>query len=854
MNNFFRDAISRKVLAAVLVLLLSACAVFASPFKVSGSLGSAAVYDSSYKAVKDAEGLMDGYLIKTAENSVIFTNGTAEIEVQGNSLVKFTKLDSRTEIYVLYGKASVFSVESFTVRTPVTIYNAKAGSKLYVITTDDEETAYVDTGNAKATNLITGTLTDIEANSYIDNSRGGFKPENTTLAGYWKTSDNSKNYAAGAERMPSAQIVQKETELAATARESAASAEKAAAAEPEKTAVTAPETEKDKTAETAEPAGPLTKTFTFMGYSASIEAYTGIAYLTYPDFVTNQELIAAAAAAVWKYPQYTQGISYRIIEPGKAEIYYPQSYGEPEFRLAASLLENEIPAYVAEVLGLPASDTVQNIAKAQTEENPATSAETNTEQAAAPEAPAAPAAETQTTTEVQISGQETNPAETKTPLATSPRPEKTEEKKPEKEPAEFKFGATAGAVFGNSVPDTYYHAINRLHNRVGVYIHNLNLYFDPYITYNGFTFGLHIEENVILKPFKLTNPLTFNSNGWTNRINSLMNYISVIGIETEKFSLRADRTTELDFISPVIDESSRMYDNDSKLLATMKYNSGKIKVSAFFDDLKLSGRLEGRSQFAGLRTDLKYGDIVIGAGAVAEITPQVSQSMIYPSLDFIIPFTLGDSAAKLSASVAAELNRAGARASLVEGKFEITEGILTIGFSASYNQNYHFNNLINNGPSTVTKQYQGSSLDAGISAVINTKHFALSGSFTLPLSVGNKFGKLAYNTVITRSGKIENISADTFNFRADLMFGNFMFSAGAAYNGLSGKLASTLKDFINNGRAGVSLGKLADTENASFYGIMQLDINNFNFYVRADIARINGTLTMPVSAGTKISF
>ncbi len=95
---------------------------------------------------------------------------------------------------------------------------------------------------------------------------------------------------------------------------------------------------------------PLTANIDWNGYSMIVDAYTGHAVVSYPSIVTDGDVYAFAAYAWENYSDYLTGVDIKILGEGKAEITYPDNYGEEEFELAISTLEEELPLYIAEVL------------------------------------------------------------------------------------------------------------------------------------------------------------------------------------------------------------------------------------------------------------------------------------------------------------------------------------------------------------------------------------------------------------------------------------------------------------------------------------------------------------------------
>ena len=199
MKSFFGKAIVKKTISIILVLAVAAGVAFAAPLKIQTGLGDAKVYDSRYKAVKNPVEVSDNFVLRTSTTPVILNTDTISVEVEPNSLLQFTSLDKEVVFYLLDGKAAFSSNVAFEVRTPVTKYKSQAGTAIYVITEDAEETAYVNAGQAEATNLITGEVTQIAKGTTIDSTKKTAQTSSTTREDYWKASSAP---AAQAEQKP----------------------------------------------------------------------------------------------------------------------------------------------------------------------------------------------------------------------------------------------------------------------------------------------------------------------------------------------------------------------------------------------------------------------------------------------------------------------------------------------------------------------------------------------------------------------------------------------------------------------------------------------------------------------------
>ena len=372
MKSFFGNAIAKKILSFVLVLAVSAVA-FATPLKPQGGFGDAKVYDSSYRAIQNPQEVSDNFVIRTSSSAVTLNSGSISVEVEANSLLQFISLDGEAVFYLLDGRAIFSSKSDFEVRTTVTTYNAQAGSSIYVITDDAEETAYMENGTAEVTNLITSQVSQIGEGQAINNARRNSQPVATTREQYWAENTTSSQQPSSEQMVAEEPIV----------------------AEP----VPQPVVEAPVSETVVLEAGALEHTFSYRGIRAVLRAYIGIADLEYPEYITSEDIDAAARAAVLTFPQtITQDISYEVVEPGLTQIYYPETYGETEFAMAVYLIDQELPGYIDALLG-PVAVPEQQVAVA---EEPA-QVEPQPEQPAA-----APQAEVKETIESKVE----KPAET----------------------------------------------------------------------------------------------------------------------------------------------------------------------------------------------------------------------------------------------------------------------------------------------------------------------------------------------------------------------------------------------------------------------------------------------------------
>lgn len=93
----------------------------------------------------------------------------------------------------------------------------------------------------------------------------------------------------------------------------------------------------------------LSASISLFGYTATVTLKDDVITIDYPDFITVDEVKAAAAAAYQAYSQYLQG-SDLVINDGYATLKLSFKIGEEEFNYAVNLLESELSYYVATLL------------------------------------------------------------------------------------------------------------------------------------------------------------------------------------------------------------------------------------------------------------------------------------------------------------------------------------------------------------------------------------------------------------------------------------------------------------------------------------------------------------------------
>ena len=963
---------SKKLVAIFLVASLAIGSIFASPLNLASSTNDAKIYNETYKSVKDASSVSDGWIVRTKENMVSFENSGLSVTVGENSLVQFTSLDDQAPvIYLIDGWISVTTDAKLTIKTTVTGYAVNAGSTIVVISNAQNEHGYVEKGSATAVNAITNAITKIEEGNYLnlaDSTAQTKAPETDSQV----TEISTKLSQPAIEEQPTEVETQPEAEEPITEQpaeeQPTETAEVKTTTEVETTeeVVTEPEaeTEVETVAETTEEvAGPLTKTFTYAGYEATVTAYIGQAVVEYPAFVTAQELYDAAQAAYNAYSNYLSDVYIQVVEDGKAIVTYPETYGVDEFNFAMDILEKEIPYYIATLFGLPVEEApeveTETATTTQTVEAQPSEIEINSEPAepttttvivpltktfsyagyeatitanlgqatieypafvtaqelydaaqaaynaypsylsevyiqvvedgkavvtypetygqaefnlavsliekelpsyiaslfaeeepevyvdtteaviieiVAPESPAV-TAESETT--------ETSETEENTEIAEAPEVTVTAVKQ-EKKSSNVKLGATLGLVYGQYTEGSEFKAIIDKHyiRRIGISPENATVIFDPYITIDNFTFGLHFEIDAI------KTESSYNSTSKAAKINSIAKYIGRINYNTENVSINIDRTHSVEFSSPVFYSMDKAFDKNDSLVATASAKFGFLKVSGFVDDLEFTNHLNGQTQYAGLTLTSGSKYVAVNASVLAAVN-NLKDIDFYPSIDAHASFNIRNTKITLYAGFAG-LYKTKTTATTVKATFDFD--VMDFSFGVAYNSGSHISGSISNSNVTVTEAFEGKSLDVLFSAGLHVGALSIDGSVTLPLSLNDAGGKIAYNTVKTANGSTKQVSADIMSLSAKLQFSNFSITGGVLYEGFAAKAVNVIKALKNDSGKRAAVKGLVDTDLATIYAKMALNIGGFEAYARGDFANIDGHARVAATFGASFSF
>ena len=860
MNRMKGSSRAKRIIATAVMVAVAFGFVFASPLNLEGPLGNARIYDRSFKSVADPTTADEGWIIRTFDNEVLLANEDMSMNVGPGSLVQILNLTDAPEVYLLDGwLAMEISSASAKVKTPATLYSAQQGTTLVVTSTSQTENAYIHTGSAEATDTITSSKTDIPAGSYV----------NATAAGFQTLAPTDETVARA--QLPEIEVPQ--------------ASEEPVVEEPVQEPTVEPEVEPvveepAKQEETAQPVAeltpafeikPLEKTLSYAGYEATITAYIGKAYVKYPSFVTAQEIYTAAAAAIAAYPADLQNVTIRVVEDGLAEITYPEAYGEREFDYAIMLLEKELPYYIASLFA-PKAPEAPVQPQVEVKEEPAKVPEApveptveivlkttvqDVEVVAEPQAPAMDAAPAIEGTEESVQT-ETVSEPVEAPVAQAPAQEKA---------SNVKLGAKIAVEYGLPFEDNQYRGlVQDEYFRLGFFMNNVNIAVDPYITIGDFTLGLHLAINTA----DVKSSFSFDTaNGITGYVASVAKYIGMINYENDAVKLAIDRNHEFTFASPVAASFDRDFDTTARLAASFDGRFGIVGITAFMDDLEMTNKLNGKKQFAGLRLALDAGHVEFGISAAADIRnvdilEKQYGAELYPAVDVNVPFSIGNTnidivlggATNITLGETVDFNTLSYLAKL---NVKVSHDLYYIGIGAAYNNGDHLNGTVNNSLVTVTKPFNGESVDALLSAGLNWGPVAIDASANVPFALNKENGGLlAYNEVLTRRGNTATITADTIKLKAKLAFGGFALDGGIMFDGFCGRLADLSKAIVGGQDKMDAIRGLQDPEIATYFVGMSYGIGGFEAHVKGNYMPVVNesvnTRTLVLSVGGSFTF
>lgn len=402
--------------------------------------------------------------------------------------------------------------------------------------------------------------------------------------------------------------------------------------------------------------------------------------------------------------------------------------------------------------------------------------------------------------------------------------------------------------------------------RLGFFMKNVNIAVDPYFTLGNFTLGLHLAINTA----DVKSSFSFDTaNGITGYVASVAKYVGRINYENDAVKLAIDRNHEFTFVSPVADGFDRDFDTSARLAASFDGRFGIVGISAFMDDLEMTNKLNGKKQFAGFRLALDAGPVEFGISAAADIRnvdilDEQYGAELYPAVDVNVPFSIGNTnidivlggATNITLGETVDFNTLSYLAKL---NVKVSHDLYYIGIGAAYNKGDHLNGTVNNSLVTVTKPFNGESVDALLSAGLNWGPVAIDASANVPFALNKENGGLlAYNEVLTRRGNTATITADTIKLKAKLAFGGFALDGGIMFDGFCGRLADLSKAVVNGQDKMDAIRGLQDPEIATYFVGMSYGIGGFEAHVKGNYMPVVNesvnTRTLVLSVGGSFTF
>lgn len=99
-------------------------------------------------------------------------------------------------------------------------------------------------------------------------------------------------------------------------------------------------------------AAPVTGSLTVYDYTATYEAVPGQAVVSYPDFITDEEIGAFFAYAYANHEAELTGVYYEITAPGTLVLTFPQEVTVADAAAVVDHLSaNDLPAFLNQYLG-----------------------------------------------------------------------------------------------------------------------------------------------------------------------------------------------------------------------------------------------------------------------------------------------------------------------------------------------------------------------------------------------------------------------------------------------------------------------------------------------------------------------
>ncbi|MCR5732472.1 MAG: 5'-nucleotidase C-terminal domain-containing protein [Sphaerochaetaceae bacterium] len=97
------------------------------------------------------------------------------------------------------------------------------------------------------------------------------------------------------------------------------------------------------------------------GYKATVEIEKGAAVVSYPSFITDEELFAFGMNCVEKVPALYDMVTYEKLGDGQVKFYFSEDYTQEDIEWACGLLFEELDSYVADMFPAPAVEEVKAV-------------------------------------------------------------------------------------------------------------------------------------------------------------------------------------------------------------------------------------------------------------------------------------------------------------------------------------------------------------------------------------------------------------------------------------------------------------------------------------------------------------
>ena len=95
---------------------------------------------------------------------------------------------------------------------------------------------------------------------------------------------------------------------------------------------------------------PITGTLSYAGYTVSYSAVPGKAEVTYPSFITDEEISAFFAYKYSNNAQWLEGVYFEVTAPGQMVITFPESVTVADATAVVNLMLADLNTFLAEYL------------------------------------------------------------------------------------------------------------------------------------------------------------------------------------------------------------------------------------------------------------------------------------------------------------------------------------------------------------------------------------------------------------------------------------------------------------------------------------------------------------------------